>query len=249
MVRKIKDSHVEKIKEMLSKDYKTVSIKDIMEKNYNVKISSSDVNMIKKGVSYKDVKPELNNKIKLACKKTNIDEQKIHEIKWALSEKYSTNEILKEYNVTNKELMHIKYGYSPYYAISPEFNDKIAELTNSKKINISNDIVIALKKEYVDRNGQVFLNDIAAKHGIDKATVSTILSFKCYKEIGLKFNSKIVLIKEKKKCKKEMLRREKLERNIRNEKLKLESQRKKQIETKDKIKLSISKINLLRELR
>ena len=43
---------------MLSKDYKTVSIKDIMEKNYNVKISSSDVNMIKKGVSYKDVKPE-----------------------------------------------------------------------------------------------------------------------------------------------------------------------------------------------
>jgi hypothetical protein len=98
MERKIKDSHVEKIKEMLSKDFKTVSIKDIMEKNYNVNISSSDINEIKKGVSYKDVKPDLNNKIKLACKKTNIDEQKIHEIKWALSERYSTNEILKEYN-------------------------------------------------------------------------------------------------------------------------------------------------------
>ena len=111
------------------------------------------------------------------------------------------------------------------------------------------DIVIAIKKEYVDRNGQVFLKDIAAKHGIDKATVSTILSFKYYKEIGLKFNSKIVSIKEKKKSKKEVLRREKLEKNICIEKLKLDTQRKKQIETKDKIKSSISKINLLRELR
>jgi hypothetical protein len=46
-----------------------------------------------------------------------------------------------------------------------------------------------------------------------------------------------------------MLRKEKLEKNIRNEKLKLETQRKKQIETKDKIKTSISKINFLRELR
>ena len=64
MKRKIEEKHVEKIKKMLSKNFKVTSIRDIMECNYGVLVTKAQIQSIKKRNLNVPVKQEWNNTIR-----------------------------------------------------------------------------------------------------------------------------------------------------------------------------------------
>ncbi|WP_163710172.1 hypothetical protein [Mangrovibacterium lignilyticum] len=234
MKRKISDEHVAIIKQMLSRNYKTSSIKEFMQNKHGVYISAPQIYGIKKLTSYIDVRPNLNDAISKAySSRITNDIERITDTKWALANGYLEEEIMNLYNWEKRELMAIRMGQNPYYSIAPEYNYQIKKRWGRKKnANIDKKMVIAIKKEYVDRNGEVLLNEIAEKHKIDKATVSTILTLKFYKEFGVAYNSKIKLITQMKEDKKKEKKNERCKVKIANEKLKHDAlmRKKKQIE-------------------
>lgn len=246
MKRQIADEHVTKIKEMLTQNYKAVSIKDIMKQKYGVTISTDNIHIIKKLKAYKDVRPDLNNVLRAAYPiRTRLDTELISELKCALALGFSINEILKNYNVSKTMLQNIRYGHMPYYSIAPEYNAQIKkQLKYRKKANIDKKMVLAIKKDFINAGGKIPLSRIAKNHNIDAATVSTILNFKCYKNIGIHLNSKINTIKKKNNAAVEAKKKLKLKINNEKKNIQLLHEKKKQIE--DQIKLSNSKIKNLR---
>jgi len=197
----IENIHIAKIKQMLTQNYKVVSIRDFMKNEYGVYVSHAQIQSIKKLKTYVVVNPELNDSIsKINSSELCGDEAKvIGGIKRALATGFSDEEIMESYDVSDFKLKHIKWGYMPYYSISPQYNSVIDEkFQKRKKAHIDKKMVIAIKKEFVDKKGDVLLNEIAKKHKIDKSTVSLILNFKYYEELGISFNSKINSIKKSK---------------------------------------------------
>ncbi|KAF0238500.1 MAG: hypothetical protein FD181_1003 [Prolixibacteraceae bacterium] len=213
MKRSIEDKHVAKIKQMLTQNYKVNSIRDFMKLKYGVFVSSAQIQSIKIMNAYVTVNPELNDTIrKIHSSRLHKDEAEvIGDVKWALANGYSDDEIMKSYEVSDSKLKHIKYGYMPYYSISTQYNSAIEKkFAKRKKANIDRRMVVAIKKEFVEKNGDVSLNEIAEKHKIESATVSTILNFKYYKEFGRSFNTRIIGIKKRK----EAIKKEKETRRI-----------------------------------
>jgi hypothetical protein len=198
MKRMISDNLVVKIKKLIIEGYSTKSIKEIMMINHELTIDSGTISNIKLGKTYYEIRPDLNDLIKnkLSISK-KIDTQKVSDIKWSLTcDDFSENEIIKVYSISDKILREIKLGYSPYCLISPEFNQILEKKYHRKKCNNIDDItVIDIKKQYVNSDGNILLSELASKHKIDKATVSTILSLKSYNDVGKSFHSKIIAIK------------------------------------------------------
>ena len=238
MKRKISDKHAAIIKKMLSENYKTASIKDFMRINHGVVISGVQIYSIKRLETYREVRPELNDSIgKFYVRRGSDVAERISGIKFALANGFSDEDIIKEYQVKGKELLRIKLGQLPYYSISPEYNSEIDKRrTRIKVINIDSTAVTTIKKEFADKNGDVILQKIAKKHKIDKATVSTILSFKFYKEFGAFYNSKIDSINKEKEARRNDKKRERVKVKIEREKLKRDAliQKKKQIVSQEK---------------
>lgn len=248
MKRTISNKHAEIIKELLVKNYQPFEIAAHMKINYGVIIKSTSIHDIRKGSSYVDVRSDLNNSIKQTYQSKNkLDIEKIRNVKWALTESYSTDEIKEVFQVSAKTITEIKMGYMPYWDISPEYNYLIENLyPRKKRANIDNKVVLAIKKEYVTINGNVKLDDIAIKHKIDSATVSTVLSLKSYENVGVSFNSKILSIKKKKRAEQERIKKEKNQIRINSEKQKLESAKRKLELYKERIQVSKDKINKIR---
>ncbi len=215
MIRKINDKNAEIIKKMLSKNYRTSSIIDEMQIKHGVTITAYDINNIKKGTAYCDIRPELNEVISKKYVSSIEDNELIKDIKYLLAEGFSESEIIMEYNISKKKLMGIRLGYSPYDLIAPEYNKQISLLNGRRKnMNINEKIVLSIKKEYVIKNGQISYAELATNHNIDKATVSNILTFKSYEQYGSSYNLKITRIKNKTErlisTKKEIIRKKKI---------------------------------------
>ena len=198
MKRKLNKKVVAEIKNLLLKKYRDISIIDIIFHKYSITIEKSQLNTIKKGETYYDVSPQLNDSIKnLYSTSKRLNEEKIKEIKWSLVNNYPEEEIIEVYNISKKIMMHIRMGYLPYYSIAPECNSEMERLwPRKKRCNIDEKMVIAIKKEFVDKEGYVKLKEIAEKHEINTGSVSTILNFKTYKDVGVSYNSKIKSIKK-----------------------------------------------------
>lgn len=249
MERKISNKHAEIIKELLVKNYQPFEIAAHMKIKFGVVIKRTNIHDIRKGVSYLDVRSDLNNSIKQTYQtQGKFDIEKISNIKWALTENYSPDEIKKVFQVPAKTVREIKMGQMPYWDIAPEFNQLIENLyPRKKKVNIDKNVVVAIKNEYVTVNGNVKLADIARKHKIDDSMVSGIISLKKYKQFGVSFNSKILSIKKKKRAEQERIKKEKNQNRINSEKQKLESAKKKLELYKEKINVSKDKINNIRK--
>jgi hypothetical protein len=248
MKRQIADKHVEKIKEMLIQNYKTVSIIDLMKHKYGITVSSANIQNIKKLEAYKDVRPDLSDALRAKfCARTRVDAYEVEVIKWALAEGLSFEEIMESSKISRNKLNRIKLGHMPYCSIAPKYNCKIEKRFNGKKhANIDNRMVIAIKKEYIENEGDVVYNQIAEKHKIDKATVSTILNFKYYKEVGVSFNSKINSIKKKKEAAKRAKEKERNKLKINKEKQNILSLRQKKERIEEKLNESNTKLKNLR---
>jgi predicted DNA-binding protein YlxM (UPF0122 family) len=221
MIRKYNDKVVKLIKVMLSKGYKCSSIIDIMKNEYGVEISSTILQSMSRCDSYADVCPYLNDNImRISNYNTTIESKKVTEIKWAISNDYSDEEIMHVFNISRKVLTSIRMCKAPYFNIAPEFNIIIQEkCPRKKKVNINRKIVIEIKKEFIANEGHILLKDIATKHGLNSGTVSNVISLKTYQSFGISFNSKILKIRREKEKKKQ--EREKLLRIKNKEKEKL----------------------------
>lgn len=236
MKRKINDKDVEIIKVLLSEGYGNKSVIDIVRIKHNIEIDQYLLCNIKSGNSYYDIRPDLNDKIYLKSKisKKN-DVNKISDIKYLLTcDEFSDEEIMKHYMISEKTLRGIKLCYYPYIMISPEYNEIIKDKYHRrKKVNISDRIILDIKKQFIETKGEISLVELGKKHKIDKATVSTIISLKTYKETGEKYNSKIssIILKKAKK---------KLSRKNTREKISKERNRIKEIRLKQNIEVSKS---------
>lgn len=249
MQRQIQDKHVAKIKQMLTRDYKDVSIKDIMKHEHGVCVSTAQIQGIKKMSAYVDVKPELNDTIRKIHSSSSCKEgaKVIEDIKWALANGYSDEDIMKHLEVSGSKLNHIKRGYMPYYSIAAQYNSQIEKrFAIRKKANIDKKMVTAIKKEFVVKDGDVSFDKIAEKYKIDKGTVCTIINFKTYKEFGSSFNSKIIAIKKRKESIKKEKETKRIEAKI--EKVKRISQA--LLQKKNQIEEKLQKSNIyIKELR
>ena len=94
MIRKLNDKHVEIIKVMLNKKYSSKSIIDFMDIEHEIEITASQIGNIKKGMSYFDIRPDLNDSIGCLVK-TNKSVEEISFIKWSLAHDYSESDIIK----------------------------------------------------------------------------------------------------------------------------------------------------------
>ncbi|MFW5983080.1 MAG: hypothetical protein ACOCQ4_01160 [bacterium] len=231
MKRKISDQYVETIKKMIAKGHSNKYIREHLWIKHGKNISSGQLNEIKKGEAYRDVREDLNEEVFAQYQSRKvIDIQLISDIKWALAEGYSDTEILKAYKISKTKLRTIKMLYAPYRNIASQYNDAIySNWKRRKKTNIDKQLVIKIKKEYVTSNGQLNLTKTADSLNIDKATVSCILNLKAYREHGRSYNNKILSInKNIAKEKKEKERLENIRKNtqreindLRNKKLKI----------------------------
>lgn len=232
MRRKISNRNAEIIKVMLSKKYRSISIIDIMRDKHNLIITASDINNIKKGMSYYDIRPDLNTIISNNFDCRNVDVNKINEVKWALANGFSETEITTTYEISRKKLMMIKMGYAPFCLIATEYNEEIdLRYSRRKKVNVDKKIVMSIKKEYIFKNGDITCAELASKYNIDKGTVSNILTLKLYPDYGKSYNLQILRIKAKAN-------------KLKNAKIELEKNRKIEAE-KQKIQLYISQFNAL----
>lgn len=248
MKRQIADKHVAKIKEMLAQNYKDSSIRDIMQHKHRVTITKGNMQSIKRLASYKDVRPDLNHAISATySNKIATDTKNIKLIKWALAMGYSHEEIMNDLNVSERKLRSIRHGHMPYYSIASKYNSQIEKRFKKKKrTNIDSKMVRAIKKEYIEKEGDVLYSEIAERHKINEATVSTILNLKCYKEAGISFNSKINSIKKKKEAAKASKKKKEIKLKIDKEKQNIQSLQNKKKEIEEKLKESNSKLKNLR---
>jgi|GEM_PF-6787169 len=248
MKRQLEDKHVAKIKQMLIQNYKALSIRDIMKQKYGITITDANIQNIKKLEAYKDVRPDLNSALRaIYPAKTRYDTYSLSVIKWALAEGISYDEIIRYYDVSKTTLTHIRLGHMPYYSIAPEYNSRIEKRFKGKKrANIDKKMVLAIKKEYVDKEGGVLLSKIAEKNKIDKATVSLILNFRYYKEVGISYNSKIISIKKKKDAEKTSKQKERIWLKIEKENQNNQVLREKKELIEAKLKESNTKLKNLR---
>ena len=212
MKRKISNKHAEIIKIMMTKGYSNSSIRDELLIKHGQNITASQLQTIKKGQAYLDVREDLNELMFAKYQvKRNIDEQLIADIKWALAEGYSDAEILEVYKLSKAKLYSIRMLFAPYLNIAPEYNDDIMALrTRHKKVNIDRKLVIEIKKKYVLSNGKMNRSEIADSLNINKGTVSSIINLKTYIEYGRSYNNKIIAIRnkiEKAKKKRETLKK------------------------------------------
>lgn len=250
MKRKISNIHAAIIKELLVQNYCPAKISNYMEIQYNIKIAKANINNIRKGVSYSEIRPDLNSKIKdIYCnniKNTNVEE--ISSIKWALSEGFSTEDILNSYPISKKEITSIKMGYMPYWGIAPEFNDILSvKFPRKKKTNIDEKMVVEIKKEFVKSKGDITLAQVANKYQINKGSVTNILSLNCYVDMGVSYNHRITTIKEKMEAERIKKRKEVINKKISNENIKKKINRKNLIAINEKIKASETKMKSLKE--
>ena len=201
--------------------------------------------------AYVTVKPELNDTIRknYSSNLSEKEENVIGVIKWALAEGISDEEIKQFHDMSDSKLRQIKYGYMPYYCISPQYNTEIEKrFKKRKKANIDKKMVKAIKKEFVEKKGDVLLNEIAEKHKIDKATVSTILNFKTYKEFGSSFNSKIIAIKKRKESIKKESETKKIEAKIEKVKQINQALQQKKNQIEEKLKESNDYLKTLKNI-
>lgn len=232
----------------MAKGYKTASIKDIMQNKHNQMVSTPDLSQIRRCESYSEILPDLNSKIMAQFKQGSIAESTIvEEVKWAIANDFSDQEILKSFKISKKQMSAIKMGVFPYHNIATEFNDEIRERwPRKKKINIDKKLVISIKKEYVNYNGAIKLQELATKCRLDKTTISVILNLKAYSDYGSSYNSKIIQIKkrqeEERKAKQLSLKRKSTEKamlsTLIEERVTLNEQIK---ELKEKIKTNLRK--------
>lgn len=216
MKRKFRDDIVVKIKELLSKGYKTSSIIDVMELKYGIKVGSHDLNEIKKGSSYRDVASHLNDKIHEHYKHrlNNYQIENVKAIKFAISNDYDSEEIMNAYNITPCTYRNIFYLYAPYRLIAPEYNEKIQKKWLTQKVkNIDEKLVREIKELYVNSKGNINVKETAQKYSIGRVTVYMILNFKYYKSWGSKFNDEILRINNEKQ-ENERVKQEKKQRKI-----------------------------------
>lgn len=216
MKRKYTDTQVKQIKELLSKGYKSVSIRDIFMDKYGLKLTKADVQGIKQLSAYRDVEPQLNEKIATNLNSTFSSEVKklIGEVKFAIANGYSDKEIQQVYKIADGFFRKIKYLQGRTMFISQEYNNAIKDSVQRKKVNIDKRMVTSIKSQYVYSSGEISLGEIADKHGIDKGTVSRIINLKVYRNFGQKFNPQIINIEKLKNQQKriaEMVNRKKEE--------------------------------------
>ena len=218
MIRKLNDKHVEIIKVMLNKKYSSKSIIDFMDIEHEIEITASQIGNIKKGMSYFDIRPDLNDSIGCLVK-TNKSVEEISFIKWSLAHDYSESDIIKASGISKKELMNIRLLYSPYRGIAVEYNDAIEKKWQGrKKANIDEPMVISIKKEFVSKKGMVTCKEIAEMYNINPVTVSSILNLSVYKELGESYNSRIIDIHEKKEASRKRKSTQKVKVSIAKEK-------------------------------
>lgn len=221
MNRQISDKHVKIIKNLLVQKYSVRDIKSHMLIHYKVNISSPVLRSIKMCESYVDICPELNDTLFSNYLNTSrIDIKRIEEIKFAIVENFTEEEIDNVYNLTKFEWLKIRMLIQPYRDIAPQYNKKIEEMYHRKKNgNIDDKKVNEIKKEYVQNNGKIPLKKIASKYNVTGSLISTILSLKCYKNSGSCYNNKIQIIKSKiqkekeKRVKEKVKQREKIKLN------------------------------------
>jgi hypothetical protein len=247
MKRKYKDSIIEVVKRLMAEGYKTSSIIDIIEKKFKVIITSSVMQSIRSGVSYHDVSPHLSEQIMAYYKiNTSIDQNRIEEIKWALANDYSEEDISEVFNVSKKEMCAIKMCVMPYYQIAPHLNAIIKnKWSRRKNVNIDRSSVISIKKEYIINNGEIKLDLIAKKHNIDKGTVSNILNLKSYINEGISLNSKINSIKKDKERKSLREKKAANKKKLENERVKINLLKQKRQLLLDKVRISEKKIQVI----
>lgn len=214
MKRKYDDKTVGIIKELMFRNYETSSIVKKMYEKYNKVVSTADLNAIRKGESYQDIKPYYNQKIKTTyiTFPTKTQKNEIREIKWALANDYPEEEIRKLHKLSKIEMQKIKTGCAPYYNIAPEYNSALEKrFKNKKQVNINDAIVVAIKRIYVENSGEIKLAKLAEEHKIRMASVSNIINLKYYKSVGNSYNDSIERIKNDKSIKritKEMIKTE-----------------------------------------
>lgn len=234
MIRRLNDKHVKIIKQMLVDNFRTISIIDHMEYVYKVKVKSMEINAIRTGESYFDIRSDLNDKIAAKKIPTNaIDNELVRDIKLALVSGCKLTEIINKFNVSSAKLRHIRLCHAPYSSIASEHNNQLAMLWHRRKrTNIDEAMIISIKRDFVKSKGTVTGKDLAEKHNIDKSTVSTILSLKQYEGIGYSYNAKIISIKEKMEANKRNKKEKVLKAKAKKKKAKLMLLKAKQRQTK-----------------
>lgn len=244
MIRKYNNNTIEIVKKMMVSGYSNVVIKETMFLRHKIEITSSTLQQIKSVSSYSDVCSHLNKNIKCLPKfKYYLDKELIEEIKWSISNDYTDEEIIRVFKISRKRLTSIKMGYAPFFSVAPQYNSVIQEKhPRKKRNNVDRNMIIKIKKEYVDNYGDISLISIAEKLGTSDSVVSRILNLKIYSTIGSSFNSKILSIKKKKeKLKQQKILNEKRKIEERNKLSKLREQKKMII---DKIKEQENRIKI-----
>lgn len=230
MKRKLSDEIVVIIKEMLSIDYKIITVIDVVKHNFGVSLTNNDVNNIRKGMAYCDLRPDLNYLISKNYMKSNVDYEKVCRIKKALAAGEPIDKIITTFNTTASHIKQIIYGYSGYNLIASEYNSEIRARKNSRKvINIDERLVSLIKKEFVINNGEISRKSLSETYNVETVTIGKILHLNIYKQYGSKYNLRIMKIYDKK------------------EKLRIATLEKKK---KDRIKKEVDKIKgLTKQLR
>lgn len=248
MKRKFSDKEVGIIKELMLKHYKTSTIIDLMSTDYKIEVTAYDLNSIRIGESYAEVKAHLNWTIKAnyVTPLNEIEKNKIKEIKEALVHGFTEEDIIAYFNISKTEMVRIRMGYAKYYNIAPEFNSELEKLFKRKKrVNIDTAIVNAIKKEYVENDGIILLDKLADKYKISSGTISKILNLNYYESVGTSCNESIKRIKKKMADEKNIKQKEKIKARIQTESSKISELRQRKDVIASKIKKYESKIKEL----
>jgi hypothetical protein len=103
---------------------------------------------------------------------------------------------MNAFNVSQQIISRIRMGNAPYWGVGTEYNQKLSEMfSRGKFVNIDRRMVLEIKKEYVNTNGDILMIDLAKRLKTSIGTVSAILSLRKYKDVASSYNSRILSIK------------------------------------------------------
>ena len=140
-----------------------------------------------------DIESQLNKSIVIQVEfNTSEEEIKLIEgVKFAISEGYGKDEILKVYNISPQKYSDIRSLLGLNQIIAPEYNEAIESYRSRKKrVKIDQKMVEEVKELYVAKSCNT-LKEISEKVGISSNAVSGIINLRTHKKYGRKYHAEI----------------------------------------------------------
>ncbi|MEN8248900.1 MAG: hypothetical protein ABFS32_08205 [Bacteroidota bacterium] len=185
----IGENGVEKIKELLSKGYKTSSIREIMRIEYGEEYSAQQIYSIKTLKCHRKIREELNERIVSYLPKLSSEQEElVHNVKTSISEGFDPDYICESYQLSKYMYYKIHGLQGHCYTISRNLNDKIR---NKVKIPVSK--VHLVKKLHSESTERTTYKSIAEQVELSPSDVSHILKLRKHRNIGKRYNDRIII--------------------------------------------------------